>query len=128
MIAAPPAKIVPLSRPAQAHGEEIATLQFREPTGEDAWACGMPIRFNQDGEILIAMPVAMSLAARLAAVPLSTIKSLPLVDLMAAVGAVTGFFMGSGTEQAAPDTAPSNDASISRGSGDPIPLPSLRSG
>jgi hypothetical protein len=115
-------KVLILSRPVQAHGEEIKELRFREPTGNDAWECGMPIRFNNDNEIIIAMPAMMSLAARLAAVPLSTIKSLPLSDVMRMVEVLTGFLT-----QEVPAPAPLSGRSTSPGSGKPTPVTSLRS-
>lgn len=95
VVAAAASKTLHLSRPVRAHGEEITTLTFREPTGADAWECGMPIKFSAENEVIVSMPAMMSLASRLAAVPLSTLKSMPLSDVMNCVGIITGFLASS---------------------------------
>lgn len=115
-----------LSRPVQAHGELVTELHFREPTGNDAWECGLPIKWSQDNEMVLGMPSMMQLASRMAAVPLSTLKAMPLSDLMKVVGVITSF-LGGPDAAATGDTDQSSGPLTSHGSGEPIPLPSLRS-
>lgn len=119
----------PLSRPLQAHGEQIRQLDFREPTGADAFACGMPFRMGPDDQIIVSMPETMGLAARLASVPLSTIKAMPMADLMGVVKIILGFMgMSQTTQDQEPAETLSADASTSPGSGAATPIPFSRSG
>jgi hypothetical protein len=85
-----------LTKPIQAHGREVSTLEFREPNGGDVAACGFPFRFTvgEDGNQTI-MPEAASitaLIARLGNIPLSSARSLSWQDWMAAMGEVFTFF------------------------------------
>lgn len=112
--------IVKLSRPAQAHGEEIKELRLREPNGDDFWNGGLPLSFSQGGATSVSMPDLLAMAARLAGVPPSTIRSLPSGDIMTLTQAMLPFFQPTGEVQ-------SPEPSISPGSGVVTPLPSSRS-
>ena len=73
--------IYKLRKPLMAHGDEIAELKFREPTGADIEACGSPIIFNlyaAEGEpkTRVEPRVMFSMMSRLASVPPSTIRSM----------------------------------------------------
>nr|DAH13455.1 MAG TPA: tail assembly chaperone [Caudoviricetes sp.] len=93
---------VKLSKPVPSEGTEISTLQIREPIGEDIAACGYPFRIylssdtdvdaKKEQEAKIDTVVLTKLAAKLANVPPSTIKRLPVKDYQKVVDAVMGFF------------------------------------
>lgn len=83
---------VPLSRPIQAHGEEVTALTLREPTGKDLRIHGLPYRATQDGEIVVDAGAMARLMVELAGVPLSSIDRLSAVDFQAVTGAIMGFF------------------------------------
>jgi hypothetical protein len=75
--------IVKLSKPVNAHGDEISELRFREPTGEDIMIVGSPIRIDALGtEVKIRYETEQMFAMmqRLAQVPTSTLKALTARD------------------------------------------------
>jgi hypothetical protein len=119
-------RIVRLSRPVQAHGEMIRELRLREPTGADAFECGLPIEFAGE-RMTVGVPAMMQIASRLASVPLSTLKAMPLCDIMLLVGEISSFLAPPEASEAPALTAPSNEPSISHGSGGVIPQRSLHS-
>lgn len=85
-----------LSRPVQAHGEDVSELSFREPTGSDIIAVGNPVvidmasdppKISHDERKLAAM------LARLAEVPPSTIGKMAPQDFVGAGWLITPFFV-----------------------------------
>ena len=92
---------IELSKPVQSEGKEISFLELREPTGDDIVACGYPFRVyvgndtdndKKEQEAKIDVAVLAALASRLAEVPKSTIKRLPVVDFQKVVEGVLTFF------------------------------------
>ncbi|MBQ9236113.1 MAG: phage tail assembly protein [Alphaproteobacteria bacterium] len=93
---------IDLTKPVKSEGGEISTLELREPIAEDIIACGYPFRLyvgsatNVDNadqqEMKIDTVVLSHLAARLANVPVSTIKRLTVSDFQKVVDAVSDFF------------------------------------
>lgn len=84
---------LPLARPVEAHGETVAALTLREPTGKDLRQCGLPYRISMEtGEATIDAPAMAKMIAALAAVPPSTVDRLSAEDWQAAMAAVLGFF------------------------------------
>lgn len=79
---------VPLSRPALAYGEEIASISLRAPLGGDIQACGAPFGVRGDGVLLIDTEAMARLIVALAAVPASTVDGLPATDWSALSAAV----------------------------------------
>lgn len=71
---------VKLSRPIQAHGEEVQELTFRELRAGDLRGVRMSI--GPDG-LSLEMGAILDVAARLAGVPPSSLDQLPLPDLVA---------------------------------------------
>lgn len=93
---------VTLRRPVQAHGEALAAIALREPTGEDIMACGYPLTIVGDGSETRAEPQAAvigRLIARLGGIPPSSVKALSAADWQDCMGAVLGFFGGSAAGQ-----------------------------
>lgn len=82
---------VPLSRPIQAHGEELMALTLREPTGKDL-RTGMPYRILADGEMVIDAGVVATLISSLCGIPPSSVDQLSALDFQEATAAVLGFF------------------------------------
>lgn len=90
---------VKLTKPITAHGEEVAELIFREPTTEDVMQIGVPQLLipSADGEsvgVEVRAKVVGQYIARLAAIPLSSVKQLSIKDFNVCTGAVMGFFSG----------------------------------
>lgn len=88
---------IQLNTPIQAHGEEVSKLTLREPTTEDIIDLGMPmlIVIGADGKstgIEMRQPVIAAYISRLAAVPMSSVKSLKPRDFSAVSAGVVGFF------------------------------------
>ena len=84
---------VTLSKPIEAHGETLAELTLREPSGKDIRTFGMPYRIGaEDGSVIIDAAAMHRYIAGLAAVPPSTVDKMPPADWSAAMAAVMGFF------------------------------------
>ena len=109
---------ITLSRPVQAHGEEITKLEIREPLGVDIRLCGLPFSLapgtaGGDGEVQIREAAITKYISRLAKVPPTTVDQLAPNDWMTAMGAVLGFF----DDAAGTLTSASTMPSTSPGSG-----------
>lgn len=88
---------LPLTKPIQAHGEEVSTLEFRSPSGEDVLEIGAPpFSVGKNERTYIDLAVTGEYIVRLAAIPVSSVKQLSPADLMAAFGVVAGFFGATG--------------------------------
>ena len=92
--------VVALSRPINAHGEEISEITLRDPTVEDTMQIGQPFLIMvDDGEtgIRIQNKTIAAYIVRLAGIPMSSVKAMSLGDFGAAQAAVMGFF-GQGSD------------------------------
>lgn len=95
---------VALKRPIKAHGDEVTTLVFREPAGDDIIACGYPLQMSGDGQGTFT-PLAGVIAkyiARLGNIPPSSVKSMSAPDFNACMMAILPFF-GEGDSTPVPD-------------------------
>lgn len=86
---------VPLSKPVQAHGQDVSALTLREPTGKDLRTAGLPYKLGADGSIAIDAANMAKMIAQLAAVPPSTVDALAAPDWNAVAMVVLGFTTGS---------------------------------
>ncbi|GGH55206.1 hypothetical protein GCM10010975_12530 [Comamonas phosphati] len=108
---------ITLSAPVMAHGEEIDCLVLRQPTTSDLIDLGQPMRLlpgngMEDPAVEVRMNVVANYVARLAAIPLSTVKALSLGDFGRATQAVLGFF-GEGEADMAPADRTSSSQTVS---------------
>ena len=93
-----PIYVHPLSKPIQAHGEEIRELRFRDPTGRDIRLCGNPVEVALGGDspdIGFDEKKMTAMMSALAEVPPSTIDALPASEWTAIAWALTPFFLPS---------------------------------
>lgn len=95
---------ITLSAPVMAHGEEITCLVLRQPTTADLIELGQPMRLlpgngMEDPAVEVRMNVVAHYVARLAAIPLSSVKALSLGDFGRATQAVLVFFGEDGSDR-----------------------------
>ena len=99
--------IVKLTKPITAHAEEVSELTLREPTTEDIIDTGLPmLMIVGDGDttgVEIRQKVVAKYISKLAAIPLSSVRSLSMADYSACSAAVMGFF-GSGEPEQTPSS------------------------
>jgi len=91
-----PAFVHELEKPIQAHGEDVTTLTFREPTARDLLQVGNPVIFNMfaNPPVVTHDPVVMAaMLSRLGNVPPSSIEQLTTRDLIDCSWGITRFFM-----------------------------------
>lgn len=86
-----------LGKPVTAHGEEIDHITLRAPTTADLIELGQPMRLipgdgMTDPAIDVRMNVVANYVARLATIPLSSVKAMSLSDFGKATQVVLGFF------------------------------------
>lgn len=82
-----------LTKPIQAHGEQIAVLEFRPPTGEDLLEVGAPpFIIDKKERTHIDLTVTGEYIERLCDIPRSSVKLMSPADMIAAFGVVAGFF------------------------------------
>ena len=93
---------VTLRKPIQAHGEEVTTLTFREPNGDDIMTCGYPLQMSGDGSFTPIAGVCGKYISRLGGIPASSVKALSAPDFQACMMTIIPFFTA-GLE--APETA-----------------------
>ena len=86
------ARVVPLTKPIQAHGAELAELELAEPSAEDIMELGYPFLVHQGGAIELRPKVVAQYVVRLGKVPLPSVKKLHPADLQACTAEVMGFF------------------------------------
>ena len=82
---------VKLKKAIQAHGEEVDSLTFREPNGEDITVCGYPFRLSE-GQVYPEAGSVAKYIGRLAAIPPSSVKQLSAEDFNACMAVILGFF------------------------------------
>lgn len=83
----------PLRKKIPAHGDEISTLEIREPTGGDIIAIGVIANLNDANEMTFDMVKAARMISRLAGVPVSSIERMAPNDLVAATWVIAPFFL-----------------------------------
>lgn len=85
-----------LTKPIEAHGETISSLDLKELTGADITACGVPFATIQgaDGKTAIQINAKeiSQMISTLAGIPTSSVGKLSAADWMKAASAVIGFF------------------------------------
>jgi hypothetical protein len=94
--AAPRQVTVPLTGEATAHGQKITELNFREPTGQDIGMCGVPCTLDfavDPPRVAFNAPEMSAMMSSLAAVPMSTINSLPAQDWINCAWKLSRFFV-----------------------------------
>jgi hypothetical protein len=93
-----------LRKPIKAHGEEIAELTFREPTGKDIREIGVPFALASGGDgegvAVFNSSVIARYVSRLANVPTSSVDQMSAIDWRNAMAIVNGFFGGGGEDEA----------------------------
>lgn len=95
--------MITLVKPVTAHGEEIDHITLRVPTTADLIELGQPMRLipgdgMSDPAIDVRMNVVANYVARLATIPLSSVKAMSLADFGKATQVVLGFFGEGGTD------------------------------
>lgn len=97
-VVAPRSITVPLTRPIQAHGDEVGEITFREPTPKDLMESGSPVLLIPTAEgdmgIEVRPKVIAAYIARLGGVPPSSVQSMCVADFMACQGALLPFLQG----------------------------------
>jgi hypothetical protein len=91
-----PAYTLELSRPVEAHGQQVSTLVFREPTGRDLLNVGNPVIFDpiSDPPKIIHDERRMNaMMSALAGVPPSSIMAMSPRDWITAAWGLTPFFV-----------------------------------
>lgn len=86
----------PLTKPIDAHGEEVSELTFRAPTALDLIEVGCPVRIDMGGDAPTIHHDERRFAtmmSRLAAVPPSSIARMDHRDFIEAEHVLTPFFM-----------------------------------
>lgn len=82
-----------LHKSIQAHGDEIANLEYREPASEDAIDIGeMPYVVLANGRVKPLPDVAAQYLVKMAGIPMSSVKQLDLRDFNDLVWEVVNFF------------------------------------
>lgn len=84
---------VPLTKPVQAHGEELTALELQDPTFEQIQKLGVPVSIDGNSNFTINTQVALKYVPELAGVPPSSLKELGAFDLNNLCWAVWKFFM-----------------------------------
>ncbi|WP_256831726.1 phage tail assembly protein [Pseudomonas sp. Pse1] len=96
-----------LSKPIQAHGEEVASITLRRPTVPECRAIGkLPYVIAKDESVTIDLDVAAKYIVICGAIPAPSVNQLDLNDLNGLAWAVAGFFL-TPASQVKPVTEPS---------------------
>lgn len=93
--------VIKLSKPLEAHGEQVTELTLREPTTADVIDNGQPflvIPTDDEPAIEIRTKVIARYISLLAGIPLSSVKELSIGDFSKCQGMVMGFFGQAGAE------------------------------
>jgi hypothetical protein len=92
----PAALVHTLQKPVMSFGEELKELRFREPTGADIIAAGVPVILdmaNDPPRVLHDAPKMSAMMGRLANVSPQTIASMGPQDWMSCAWLLSPFFM-----------------------------------
>lgn len=84
---------VTLSKPVQAHGEDISVVELQDPSFEQIQKLGTPVSLDGNGNFTINTQVALKYIPELAGIPPSSLKNLSAYDLNNLCWAVWRFFM-----------------------------------
>lgn len=84
--------VVKLTRPIKAHGDEIAEITLREPTGDDVMELGYPFSVGEDGATTIKAKVVGRYVVKLADIPMSSVKQICPADFLVLAGELIVFF------------------------------------
>lgn len=86
---------VKLTKAIKAHGEDVAELDLREPTGRDVQDIGFPYLIVMTGDeqaLQIQVKTVGKYVSKLAGIPPSSVDQLSAGDLSTLTGAVMSFF------------------------------------
>lgn len=85
---------ITLKNPIEVAGEQITSLQFKDPTVADIRKCGMPftVDTNNGSRVVFDAEVIARYVSRLCAVPPSTVDKLSIPDFLQCQAVVMGFF------------------------------------
>lgn len=87
---------VELSKPIAVEGDQVSSLELRDPTVEDVMEIGYPFLVMEGGDdgtaVQLRPKTIMKYVSRLAAVPPSSLKTISLGDLSKLQTVVMGFF------------------------------------
>lgn len=86
-------KVIELSAPIQAHGEQVTKLDLKKPTGEQVCRLGLPYTMAPEGDVSINMKKVKGYLSELCAIPASSIEQMEPADLNNAAWQVAGFFL-----------------------------------
>jgi hypothetical protein len=99
---------ITLTKPIQAHGQEVKELTLRPPTGGDIRRCGMPYRLvsKTDGGNATEFDtdVVAKYVVALAGVPAPSVDALTPTDFQSCINEVMNFFMPSVPDAPSIDT------------------------
>lgn len=82
---------IKLSKPIQAHGEEVTELEIQEPTTGDLIDLGDPMSISDDSSITFKNDVIAKYISRLAKIPMSSVRELSRSDFTECKTVVAGF-------------------------------------
>lgn len=86
-------KVITLSVPIQAHGDQVSKLELKKPTGEQVCRLGLPYTMTPDGEVSINMKKVKGYLIELCSIPASAVEQIEPADLNTAAWDVAGFFL-----------------------------------
>lgn len=86
-----------LSKPIIVHGDEVNELSLREPTTEDYIKYGNPTVISMDGaSFSMSNKVLANYMVALAGIPMSSVTSMAVTDVVALGNVIVSFFSPSG--------------------------------
>ncbi|WP_417536096.1 phage tail assembly protein [Methylophaga sp.] len=86
-------QVLELSKPIDAYGEEVTTLELKEPTSGDIIKLGHPLNINPDQSWSFRTNVIAGYIAKLGAIPMKSVEQLSPSDFNTASVMVASFFM-----------------------------------
>lgn len=98
---------IALTRPIQAHGETLATLELRAPTVREMRQCGAPRRIGIDNSIVVDYEACAKLLSAICAIPPSSVDQMHPSDFDEAAMQLLGFIGRSSAEPTSPSPATS---------------------
>lgn len=85
-----------LSKPIEAHGNQIDEIELREPLGKDVRKCGLPFTVVQRESGAVGpeynTEAAAKMISELSGIPPSSVDKMSAADFTAAMDALFGFF------------------------------------
>ncbi|MFM5431386.1 phage tail assembly protein [Aeromonas veronii] len=86
-------KVIALSVPIQAHGEQVTKLEPKAPNGEQTCRLGLPYTMTPEGEVSINMKKVKGYLIELCGIPASSVEGMDPADLNSAAWVIAGFFL-----------------------------------